>query len=102
MIIVHHLNNSRSQRILWLLEELGLPYEIKQYQRDPDTLLAEVRHDRIGIHHRRKCTTAAFPCDCPELVSGRVAVARTTRTRPESGAAGSYCAASSSARSRTA
>lgn len=40
MIIVHHLNNSRSQRILWLLEELGLPYEIKRYQRDPKTNLA--------------------------------------------------------------
>ena len=33
MIVVHHLNNSRSQRILWLLEELGLPYEIRRYQR---------------------------------------------------------------------
>jgi len=40
MIIVHHLNNSRSQRVLWLLEELGLPYEIKRYQRDPQTMLA--------------------------------------------------------------
>lgn len=40
MIIVHHLNNSRSQRILWLLEELGLPYEIKRYDRDPTTNLA--------------------------------------------------------------
>ena len=40
MIIVHHLNNSRSQRILWLLEELGLEYEIKRYQRDPKTMLA--------------------------------------------------------------
>jgi glutathione S-transferase len=40
MITVHHLNNSRSQRILWLLEELGLPYEIKRYQRDPKTMLA--------------------------------------------------------------
>ena len=38
MIIVHHLNNSRSQRILWLLEELGLPYEIKMYQRQPNLL----------------------------------------------------------------
>jgi glutathione S-transferase len=34
MIVVHHLNNSRSHRVLWLLEELGLPYEIKHYQRD--------------------------------------------------------------------
>ena len=40
MIVVHHLNNSRSQRILWLLEELGLPYEIKRYQRDAKTMLA--------------------------------------------------------------
>jgi glutathione S-transferase len=35
MIVVHHLNNSRSQRVLWLLEELGAPYEIKFYQREP-------------------------------------------------------------------
>lgn len=40
MITVHHLNNSRSQRILWLLEELGLPYEVKRYQRDAKTMLA--------------------------------------------------------------
>jgi glutathione S-transferase len=40
MITVHHLNNSRSQRVLWLLEELGLPYEIEHYQRDPQTMLA--------------------------------------------------------------
>jgi glutathione S-transferase len=39
-LIVHHLNNSRSQRILWLLEELGAPYEIKHYQRDAVTNLA--------------------------------------------------------------
>ena len=40
MITVHHLNNSRSQRILWLLEELGLEYEVKRYERDPETMLA--------------------------------------------------------------
>ena len=40
MIIVHHLNNSRSQRVLWLLEELELPYEIVKYERDPQTMLA--------------------------------------------------------------
>ncbi len=40
MIVVHHLNNSRSQRVLWLLEELGEPYEIVKYQRDPQTMLA--------------------------------------------------------------
>jgi glutathione S-transferase len=40
MITVHHLNNSRSQRVLWLLEELGLEYEVKRYQRDAKTMLA--------------------------------------------------------------
>ncbi len=40
MIVVHHLNNSRSQRMLWLLEELGLPYGIQHYQRDAKTMLA--------------------------------------------------------------
>lgn len=40
MIIVHHLQNSRSQRVLWLLEELGLLYEVKRYERDAQTLLA--------------------------------------------------------------
>ncbi len=40
MIVVHHLNDSRSQRVLWLLEELELPYEIKQYRRDEKTRLA--------------------------------------------------------------
>ena len=40
MITLHHLNNSRSQRILWLLEELGLTYEIVKYERDPKTMLA--------------------------------------------------------------
>ena len=40
MIVVHHLNNSRSQRVLWLLEELGLDYEIRAYKRDPKSMLA--------------------------------------------------------------
>ena len=44
MITLHHLNNSRSQRVLWLLEELGVPYEIVRYQRRPDMLApAELR-----------------------------------------------------------
>ncbi len=48
MITVHHLENSRSQRVLWLLEELGVAYDIKPYRRDPKTMLAppELR----GIH----------------------------------------------------
>ena len=40
MILVHHLNDSRSQRVLWLLEELALPYEIVHHQRDPQTMMA--------------------------------------------------------------
>jgi len=40
MIVVHHLNNSRSQRVLWLLEELGVEYELRCYQRNPATMLA--------------------------------------------------------------
>jgi glutathione S-transferase len=40
MIVVHHLNNSRSQRVLWLLEELGLQYTVKRYERDAKTMLA--------------------------------------------------------------
>jgi len=47
-ITVHHLENSRSQRILWLLEELGIPYTVKRYERDKTTMLAppELR----GVH----------------------------------------------------
>jgi glutathione S-transferase len=40
MLTLHHLNNSRSQRVLWLLEELGLDYQIQRYQRDATTMLA--------------------------------------------------------------
>ena len=48
MIIVHHLENSRSQRILWALEELEIPYEIVRYERNPKTLLAP--HELRRIH----------------------------------------------------
>ena len=47
MITVHHLNNSRSQRVLWLLEELGIPYELQKYQRDPKTMLAPRELTRV-------------------------------------------------------
>ena len=47
MLTVHHLNNSRSQRVLWLLEELGVPYEIVKYQRDPKTNLAPPELEKI-------------------------------------------------------
>ena len=47
MIVVHHLENSRSQRILWLLEELGLAYEVRRYARNPKTLLAPPELRRV-------------------------------------------------------
>ncbi len=47
MITVHHLENSRSQRVLWLLEELGLRYKVKRYARDPKTLLAPPELTRV-------------------------------------------------------
>ena len=46
-ILVHHLENSRSQRILWLLEELGLPYSVMRYARDPKTMLAPPELKRV-------------------------------------------------------
>jgi glutathione S-transferase len=48
MIVVHHLNDSRSERILWLLEEMGLPYEVKRYFRDPETKLAPP--ELVAVH----------------------------------------------------
>ncbi|MEL1264668.1 glutathione S-transferase [Pseudoxanthomonas putridarboris] len=47
MITVHHLNNSRSQRVLWLLEELGLDYTVVRYQRDAKTMLAPPELRRV-------------------------------------------------------
>ncbi len=47
MLTVHHLDTSRSQRILWLLEELGVPYELRLYQRDPQTRLAPPELKRV-------------------------------------------------------
>jgi len=64
MIVVHHLNNSRSQRILWLLEELGVPYEVKRYERDAKTMLAPPA--LLAIHPLGKS---------PVIVDGTVTVA---------------------------
>jgi glutathione S-transferase len=64
MITVHHLNNSRSQRVLWLLEELGVPYEVKSYERDPKTMLAPPA--LLAIHPLGKS---------PVIVDGSVTVA---------------------------
>jgi glutathione S-transferase len=72
MITVHHLNNSRSQRVLWLLEELGVPYEVKRYERDAKTMLAPPA--LLAIHPLGKS---------PVIVDGAVTVA-------ESGAIADY------------
>src|SRR5271156_3416766 len=64
MVIVHHLNNSRSQRVLWLLEELGVPYEVKRYERDARTMLAPPA--LLAIHPLGKS---------PVIVDGAVTVA---------------------------
>ena len=64
MIVVHHLENSRSQRVLWLLEELGLPYEVKRYARDPKTSLAPP--ELLKIHALGKS---------PVIVDGEITVA---------------------------
>ena len=48
MIVVHHLENSRSQRILWMLEELGVDYKVERYERDPETQLAPP--ELVSIH----------------------------------------------------
>lgn len=64
MLTVHHLNNSRSQRVLWLLEELGVPYEVKRYQRDAKTMLAPP--ELLAVHPLGKS---------PVIVDGAVTVA---------------------------
>jgi glutathione S-transferase len=64
MVVVHHLNNSRSQRVLWLLEELGVPYEAKRYERDAKTMLAPP--SLIAIHALGKS---------PVIVDGEVTMA---------------------------
>jgi glutathione S-transferase len=66
MITVHHLNNSRSQRILWLLEELDVPYQIKHYQRDSKTMLAPA--SLRAIHPLGKS---------PVITDGEVTIAET-------------------------
>ena len=47
MITLHHLENSRSQRVLWLLEELALPYQVQHYKRDPKTMFAPTELQRV-------------------------------------------------------
>ena len=59
MIIVHHLNDSRSQRVLWLLEELGLAYEVKRYQRDAKTSLAPAALNASPANHADRPSSAS-------------------------------------------
>ena len=66
MLTIHHLNNSRSQRVLWLLEELGLPYEVLRYERDAVTMRAPAT--LRAIHPLGKS---------PVLTDGDVTVAET-------------------------
>ena len=65
MLIVHHLQTSRSQRILWLLEELGVPYELKIYARNPLTRLAPA--ELKAVHPLGKS---------PVVVDGGTSIAR--------------------------
>jgi glutathione S-transferase len=64
MVVVHHLNNSRSQRVLWLLEELEVPYEVQRYERDAKTMLAPAA--LLAVHPLGKS---------PVIVDGDVTVA---------------------------
>ena len=66
MITVHHLENSRSQRVLWLLEELSLPYEVRRYERDKKTLLAPP--ELLQVHPLGKS---------PVISDGKITVAET-------------------------
>ena len=66
MLIVHHLNNSRSQRVLWLLEELGVPYEVHLHQRDAQTMLAPPA--LLAVHPLGKS---------PVIVDGDLTIAET-------------------------
>ena len=66
MITVHHLENSRSQRVLWLLEELEMPYEVKRYKRDRKTSLAPP--DLLKVHPLGKS---------PVITDGAITVAET-------------------------
>ncbi len=66
MLLVHHLNNSRSQRVLWLLEELGVPYQVRHHQRDAKTMLAPAA--LLAVHPLGKS---------PVIVDGGTTVAET-------------------------
>ena len=66
MLTLHHLHHSRSQRVLWLLEELGVPFDVKAYERHPDTMLAPP--ELLKVHALGKS---------PVITDGEVTVAET-------------------------
>src|SRR5580704_13285108 len=70
MLVVHHLNNSRSQRVLWLLEELGVPYEVKRYERDAKTMLAPP--ELLAVHPLGKSPVIV---DGSDSLAGSVTIA---------------------------
>ncbi|MCR5872324.1 MULTISPECIES: glutathione S-transferase family protein [unclassified Sphingomonas] len=69
MITVHHLENSRSQRVLWLLEELGLPYEIRRYRRNPKTMLAPPELRAVHPLGKSPVIVDGDPDDAPRIVA---------------------------------
>ena len=71
-LIVHHLNNSRSQRILWLLEEIGAAYEVKYYDRDPVTNLAPP--ELLAVHPLGKSPLIEESGDSASGGRGRVII----------------------------
>ena len=84
-LVLHHLENSRSQRILWMLEELGLPYEICFYKRHPRTMLAPpelalvhpLGKSPVLVHDGRVLVeTAAIVEHLVELADGRLGAPR--------------------------
>ena len=79
MLTLHHLNDSRSQRILWLLEELGTPYEMKRYQRNAETRLEPPELAKIHPLGKSSSSPTAIrrsPNPAPSSTTSSAATAR--------------------------
>ena len=81
MLTLHHLNDSRSQRILWLLEELGTPYEMKRYQRNAETRLAPPELKAFIRSASRPSSPTAIPRSRSRARSSITSFAATARAR---------------------
>ena len=81
MLTLHHLNDSRSQRILWLLEELGTPYEMKRYQRNAETRLAPPELARSIRSANRPSSPTAIRRSRSPAPSSTTSSAATVRAR---------------------